>query len=163
MAEEFKSYDSTDEYKYSGARLTKDAEVRDTAGGKMVRLQVVSTSRNKGKRGIDDLWIDVEVADFFVEAASFMKQKDVLHEIRGKPYLRRYGDNNERFAICLERAQLVIPSELKKQLKERGWSGTGSPTSNGGNASSGTKSGSSGTKRTTSRRPQREIQELPED
>lgn len=149
--QEYKNYDSNDRFKQCGVRLTKDAEVRDGANGKMVRLTFVSTSRNKGKNGIDDLWVEANVNDFQAEAASFLKEKDVLHEVDGKPYLRRFGENNERIAFCLERAQLVIPLELFAKLKDRGFK----PGQKSDAKPAGKKSG-----RKTEKR---DIQDLPED
>lgn len=156
MADEFRNYDSTDEYRFVGPRLTADPVVRETANGKMVRLQIVSTSRNKGKNDIEDLWVEVNVGDFNAEAASFMKKGDVLHEIKGKPYVRRFGESKEKFSFCLERATIVIPSELKKELKARGWDPMKKAGESGGARPSGKPSN-------TKRKPQREIQDLPED
>lgn len=157
---EFKAYDSTDEYSYSGARLTADADARDGKNGKMVRLSLVSTSwrQNNADSGVTELWVEANVADYFAEAASFMKKNDVLHKVSGKPYLRRFGENKERIAFCIDKAQLVIPAELKKTLKERGWSGGGQQQSSPAPAKSATKP----TNKPTGRRTQRQIEDLPE-
>lgn len=154
---QFKPYDSTDKYSYVGARLAKDPEVRDGKNGKMVRLQVVSTSWREGENGVVPLWVEANVADYFAEAASFMKQNDVLHEIVGKPYMRRFGDNNQMFSFCLDKAQLNIPSELKKTLETRGWK-RGGQTQAGGNKPAPTNN-----RKPPQRRQQRQIQDMPED
>lgn len=149
MTDQYKSVDSSDEYKYTGCRLTSDPEVRDTKYGKMVSFKIVSTSRNKGKNDIDDLWVTVKPSDYYVEAASFLRAKDVLHEVKGKPVLRRFGEGKRMIEFIIERAQLHIPSELKKQLKERGWQ-------------PGQSSGSTPRPR-SSNTSRREIEPLPED
>ncbi len=115
---EFKSYDSSDKYRCNGVRLAKDAESRDGDHGKMVRLTFVSTSR---KDAHSDLWVECNVADFQAEAASFLLKGDILHEVEGKPCLRRYGDDNEKFSFVVDRASIVIPLALFAELKERGF------------------------------------------
>lgn len=132
MAEEkeFKKYDTQDKLRICGARLAKDAESRDGEHGKMVRLTVVSTSR---KPAHSDLWLEVNVGDFHAEAASFLKKNDTVHFIEGKPCLRRYGDNNEKFSLVVDRAEVIIPLDLQKELKDRGWI-PGSSSKAGGKA-----------------------------
>jgi hypothetical protein len=120
MAEktEYKKYDTQDKLRIAGARLAKDAESRDGTHGKMVRLTVVSTSR---KDQHSDLWLEINVGDFHAEAASHLLKGDTVHLIEGKPCLRRYGDENEKWSLVLDRAEVIIPLDLQKELKERGW------------------------------------------
>lgn len=115
---EYKKYDTNDKVRFAGARLAKDAESRDGEHGKMVRLTVVSTSR---KEAHSDLWLEVNVGDFHAEAASFLKKNDTVHLIEGKLCLRKYGDDNEKFSIVVDRADVIIPLDLQAELKERGW------------------------------------------
>lgn len=123
---EYKKYDSADKYRMAGVRLAKDAESRDGDHGKMVRLTFVSTSR---KEAHSDLWVEANVGDFQAELASFLKKGDILFEVEGKPCLRRYGDDNEKFSFVVDRCSLVIPPDLFAELKERGWEpGAGKPT-----------------------------------
>lgn len=120
MAEkkEYRKYDTQDRLRIAGARLAKDPESRDGEHGKMVRLTVVSTSR---KEAHSDLWLEVNVGDFHAEAASFLVKGDTVHLIEGKPCLRRYGDDNEKFSLVVDRAEVIIPLDLQATLKERGW------------------------------------------
>jgi len=152
METEYKSVDSPDEYRYPGCRVIGDPESKNTRNGLMVSFKIVSTSRNKGKNDIDDLWIVVKPSDYHAEAASFLRNKDVLHEVRGKPILRRFGEGKRMIEVVLERAQIIFPSELKRQLKERGWAG--------GAATAGRSGGFGSTRHTNQRR---EIEPLPED
>lgn len=117
MADEFKSYDSQDRYSIHNARLTKDAEVRDGTKGPMVRLTFVSTCR--GERH-SDLWIEATVSDFNSAMAAHLKKGDVIG-IAGKPGLRRYGDDNEKFSFELLRADIYPSIPLIQALKERGF------------------------------------------
>ena len=120
MAEKtYKKYDSQDRYQIAGARLTADPVVNEGIHGKMVRLSAVSTSRNEKH---SDLWLEINVGDFHAEACAHLKKNDVLHLISGKPCLRMYGDDNEKFSFVINRAEVIIPLALQKELKdERGW------------------------------------------
>jgi single-stranded DNA-binding protein len=120
--QEFKNYDTSDRLHFVGARLAKDAEVRETKGGKMVRITAVSTSRNEGNNGIVPMWIEFNVNDFQADLAEHLKKGDVLYEIYGHPYMRKWGESDEKVSICVDRAQLVVPPSLFATLKERGFS-----------------------------------------
>lgn len=121
METDYKKYDSASKYECCGVRLAKDAEVRETANGRMVRLTFVDSSRRAGDNGIEDMWVEANVNDFQSDAAAHMKKGDVLHKVDGKPYLRKWGENESKVSFCLERAQLVIPLDLFAPLKERGF------------------------------------------
>ncbi len=116
--QEYKKFDSADKYRCSGVRLAKDAESRDGEHGKMVRLTFASESR---KEQHSPLWVEANIADFHSEAASFLLKGDVLHEVEGKPCLRRYGDDNEKFSFVIDRCSIVIPIPLFSVLKDRGF------------------------------------------
>jgi single-stranded DNA-binding protein len=140
---EYKSYDSDTKVTYCGARLTKDAESRDGEHGKMVRLTVVATSR---KDAYSDLFLEVNVADFHAELASFLKKGDTLHKIHGQLCLRRYGDENEKFSIVVDRAEITVPIALQGECKEeRGWT-PGQKSAAGGKKEAGKKDAKKGTK-----------------
>lgn len=147
---EFKAYDSNDLYECCGARLAKDAEVRETANGRMVRLTFVSTSRRAGENGIEDMWVEANVNDFQSDLAAHLKKGDVLHKIHGKPYLRKWGEDGTKISFCVERAQLVVPLDLFKALKERGFV-------------PGAKGAAAGKKPATKKPAGRKAIELPED
>lgn len=115
--DEYKRFDTSDAYEIHHARLTKDAEVRDGDRGQMVRLTFVSTCRSER---YENLWVEANVQDFQADIAAFMKKGDVIG-VRGKPGLRRYGDDNEKISFELIRAELKIPPSLYGDLKERGW------------------------------------------
>lgn len=151
MAEEkeFKKYDTQDKLRICGARLAKDAESRDGEHGKMVRLTVVSTSR---KPAHSDLWLEVNVGDFHAEASSFLKKNDTVHCIEGKPCLRRYGDDNEKFSIVVDRAEVIIPLDLQKELKDRGWI-PGSSSKAGGKTAAPAKKGAAPAKKPAPKKP----------
>lgn len=118
MGDEFKKYDSEDNYECLGVRLAKDAEVRDGANDtQMVRLTFVSTSRNEAD---SDLWVEANVADRQADLAAFLKKGDILHQVKGKPCIRKYG-TPEKTAFSIRRASLVVPLDMFKVLKERGW------------------------------------------
>jgi len=121
MSDEYKKYDSEIRVEYIGARLTKDAEVRDGANGKMVRLTVVATSKAESD---SDLWLEVNVQDSQAELAAHLKKGDTLHKIEGFLTLRKYGENNEKFSINVRRARLSVPIGpvvTIGDLKERGF------------------------------------------
>lgn len=118
MADDYKKYDSEDSYRIEGVRLAKDADVKETGSGNLVTLTFVSTSRNDGD---SDLWIEAKVADRQADLAAHLQKGDVLHVIEGKPALRRYGENNEKFAFQLRRARMTVPIGMFAELKERGW------------------------------------------
>src|ERR1051325_2377971 len=88
MSDEYKKYDSEIRVEFIGARLTKDAEVRDGANGKMVRLTVVATSKAESD---SDLWLEVNVQDSQAELAAHLKKGDTLHKIEGFLTLRKYA------------------------------------------------------------------------
>jgi len=116
--QEYKKYDTRSKYTATGIRLAKDAEVRETANGKLVRLTIVDTSRLDSD---DDLWVEATVRDFDAGVAEYLRKGDILHEVTGKPTIRRYGDNNEKFTFGVRQAMIHVPAELFAQLKERGW------------------------------------------
>lgn len=129
--EEFRRFDSLDRYEIHSARLTKDAEVRDGEHGQMVRVTFVSTCRSER---YENLWVEANVQDFQCDIAAYMKKGDVLG-VRGKPGLRRYGDDNEKISFEIIRAELMIPASLFSELKERGWepgAGKDKPAKKGG-------------------------------
>lgn len=128
---EFKKFDSLDTYLLRGARLAKDAEVREGEHGLMVRLTFASESRNEAH---DTLWIEANVGDFNAQIASFLKKGDILHAVEGKPCLRRFGDNNEKFSFVVNRCTIAVPIELFATLKERGFT----PGQKGGGAKKST-------------------------
>ncbi len=115
---EYKKRDSSDRYEMCGARLTKDAEARDTEYGKMVRLSFASESRREAHT---TLWVEANVQKFQTEIAAFLRKGDILHQVRGKPALRMWGDNNDKFSFICDNAELVIPHALFVELKERGF------------------------------------------
>lgn len=117
MGDDFKKYDSDDKYINWNARLAKDPEIREGENGKMVRLTFVSTSKAESD---SELWIEATPSDRQADIAAFLKKGDVLG-IEGKPCLRRYGDNKEKFSFNLRRAELHIPISLFVALKERGF------------------------------------------
>jgi single-stranded DNA-binding protein len=118
MSKDDKKYDSDSGWFMKGARLCKDPEVREGANGKMVRLTFVSTSRRDGN---SDLWIECNVQDFQTDLASYLLKGDVLHYVEGKDFLRKYGENDEKFSFGIDRARLSVPLDLFATLKERGW------------------------------------------
>jgi single-stranded DNA-binding protein len=115
---EYKKRDTSDKYEMCGARLTKDAEARDTEYGKMVRLSFASESRREAHT---TLWVEANVQKFQTEIAAFLKKGDILHQVRGKPALRIWGDNNDKFSFICDNAELVIPHALFVELKARGF------------------------------------------
>lgn len=121
---EYKKYDSTCYVTFHNARLAKDAEVRDGEHGKMVRITTVATSRHDK---FSDLWLEVNVGSFNANAAAYLEKGDVL-SFTGRLALRRWGDDDEKFSIVVERAELFIPIELLAALKERGFD----PSDSGG-------------------------------
>ncbi len=118
MSEEKKQYDTMDRFEMMGARIQKDAEVTTGDRGKMVRLTILSTSRRERN---SPAWFEVNVSDFQAEIASYLKKGDVLHRVGGKFTLRKYGENESRIALGIERAELDIPIDLFMALKERGF------------------------------------------
>jgi len=128
---EYKKYDTNCYLDFQGARLCKDPEVREGDYGKMVRLTLVATSR---KDNYSDLWIEVNVSDFHAEAASFLLKGDTVHNVRGRACLRLFGDDNEKFSLVCDRAEIAIPIELFGELKERGFEPGASKSKKGGKA-----------------------------
>lgn len=118
MGEDYKKYDTEDTFEIAGVRLAKDAETRDVGDTALTTLTFVSTSRAESD---SDLWVEAKVADRQSDLAAFLKKGDILHKITGKPAIRRYGDNNEKFSFQLKRASMVVPLSLIGTLKERGW------------------------------------------
>lgn len=118
MGEDFKKYDTEDTFEIAGVRLAKDAETREVGDSNLTTLTFVSTSRADSD---SDLWVEAKVADRQSDLAAFLKKGDVLHKVVGKPVMRRYGDNNEKFSFQLKRASMVVPLTLLGTLKERGW------------------------------------------
>lgn len=116
--QEFRKFDSADKYRQAGVRLTKDAETRDGAHGPMVRLTATSESR---KEQHSTLWLEINVGDWHAEAARFLLKGDILHLVEGKPCLRRYGDDNEKWSFVVDRAELTIGGALFNELKDRGF------------------------------------------
>jgi single-stranded DNA-binding protein len=114
---EYKNYDPQDTFTIHNARLAKPADVRDTEKGKMVKLTFVSTSRSETD---SDLWVECTVSDRQTDLAAFLQKGDVIG-ISGKPCLRRFGDNNEKFAFNLRRAEIFPSVDLFVALKERGF------------------------------------------
>lgn len=124
MSDDYKKYDSEDNYECVGVRLAKDAETR--AGGKMTILTFVSTSKSEGDA---DMWVEAIMSDYYAEAAAWLKKGDVVHKVFGKPCRREY---NGKVSFQLRRAGVIIPISLKMVLKEeRGFtpSGKGNATS----------------------------------
>jgi single-stranded DNA-binding protein len=125
---EYKRYDSEDNYTCEGVRLAKDPEVKEVGDGNIVTLTFVSTSRNEGD---SDLWVEAKIADRQADLAAYLKKDDVLHAVKGKPCLRRYGDKNEKFSFQLRRAAITVPIGMFATIKDRGWSpGAASPKNN---------------------------------
>lgn len=119
MAEDFKKFDSPDRYSFPGARLAKDPHVYEGTGDNpLVTLTFVSGSRNEAD---SDLWVEAKVNDRNADLATFLRKGDILHDVTGKPCLRRYGDSNEKFSFQLRRAEIVVPYALFPELKSRGW------------------------------------------
>lgn len=114
---EFKSYDSQATLEIHNARLTKDADVKDGDRGKMVSITFVITSRNERD---SELWVEAQVNDFQAELAAHLQKGDVLG-VSGLPVLQRYGDDNEKFAFKIRRAQIMPSVDLFVALKERGF------------------------------------------
>lgn len=150
MAEEqeYKKVDSDSGWWANNARLMKDPEIKETAGGTIVRLTFISTSRNEGTNGVVKLWVEVTPDQYCTEPAKFLKAKDEIARIEGHEEMRTFGDNKERYAFSIKFARLKFSSALKATLRERGWDPS--------KKTDGAKPAE--TKRTTRRR----VQELPE-
>ncbi len=115
---EFKKYDSASKYLNFGARLTKDAEVKEFDGRKVVRVTFVDQSRHEADV---DMWIEATAGDRQAELAAFLKKGDTLG-VEGKLSMRKYQkDGVEKFSIGIRRAELHVPIELFVKLKERGF------------------------------------------
>lgn len=131
---EYRKFDSSAKYIIHNARLAKDAEVKETEKGKLVRLTFVDTSRNDAD---SDMWIEATVQDRNADFAAFLKKGDTLG-VEGKLCLRRYGDNNEKFAHNLRFAEIFPPIGLHVEVKERGFTpGAGKPATKGKTAPKG--------------------------
>lgn len=122
MSDGYKKYDSDDEYKNWYARLTKDAEVRDADGKKLVRLTVVSTSKAESD---DELWVEITPVDNQMDIASFLKKGDIFG-VEGKPTKRSYGEpcatcKVRKSSFNVRRAKLHLSIDLLVKLKERGF------------------------------------------
>src|SRR5690242_11141653 len=105
MAEQqYKPYDSDSGWWFNNARLCQDPEIK--ADGRFVRLLVVSTSRNKGQNGVEDLFVEVSPDDYSTEPAKFLKKGDEIGRIEGHEEFRRFGDNRERFGFSIKFARL---------------------------------------------------------
>lgn len=116
MAEEYKKYDSQAEIIMHNARLTKDAQVIE--GEKpLVKLSTVCTSRRDRH---SDMWLEITVRDFDSAFASYLKKGDKLG-FRGFPALRLWGDDNTKFSVEVDRAELCPSIELLMEVKERGF------------------------------------------
>lgn len=122
---EYKRYDSPFHGEYKGARIATDPTcVPSKDGDPLVRFKVVADSRNER---FEPLWVEVNVGKFNANAASWLQKGDVLHEIRGRIAQRLWGEDNDKVAISLEFADLVIPGALIATLKERGFDPQGEP------------------------------------
>jgi hypothetical protein len=120
MSEEKKVYDTDDRWMSYNVRLTKDAEVfpsKDPEKPPMVRLTFVSESRQAADSA---MWIEANPTDRQADLCGFLRKGDNF-PIDGKLCLRRYGDNNEKFALNLRRAECHINYDLLMKLKERGF------------------------------------------
>lgn len=147
MSDDYKKYDSQDNYNIHNARLTKDATVNEGTKGPMVRLTFVSTSRNDRH---SDLWVEATVNDFQASMATYLKKGDVIG-VSGKPALRRYGDNDEKISFEIVRADIHPSIPLFQALKERGFEPGAKP---------GAKK--TGAKKTTTK-PAKTVVEIPDD
>lgn len=112
---EYQKYDTDDKFSIWHARLAKDAEVRTTSTGEMVRLTFVSESKAESD---EPIWIDATPQDHQAEMAKFLRKGDVLG-IEGKLTLRK-GTDGKSFHN-LRRAILHPEPSLIKTLKERGF------------------------------------------
>jgi single-stranded DNA-binding protein len=117
VATEFKNYDSSDCYEIHNARLSADAKVITTEGGRMVKLTFASTCRNDR---YETLWVEATVGDWQSGLAMHLKKGDTLG-VKGKPGLRRFGDDNDKISFELIRAEIMVPPALFVELKERGF------------------------------------------
>ena len=117
MTEEFKRYDTNDTYDIHNARLAKDADVRRTEFGLMVRITFVSTCRSDR---YEDLWVEANISDYHSGLAQWLKKGDIVG-VRGKPAFRRYGDDNDKVSFDLLRAEVMVPPGLFAELKSRGF------------------------------------------
>jgi single-stranded DNA-binding protein len=125
MSEDRKKYDSPSNYENLEARLTKDAEkISDT----LVRLTICDESKAESD---SPMWIEITPTDRQAHICSFLKKGDSFY-VKGKLCLRRYGDNKEKFALNLRRAEVHISYDLKQKLKERGWEYQAPPPRTGG-------------------------------
>ena len=117
--EEHQRYDSKCFGEYIGARLAMDPTCIETKDGNpLTRFKLVADSKNDR---FTPLWLEVNVNQYGSKIASFLKQGDVLHTVRGRLAMRLWGDDNDKVAISLEFADLDIPNELIAELKERGY------------------------------------------
>lgn len=115
---EYRKFDSSSKYINFGARLTKDAETRKLQDGKeLVRISFVDTSRHENDQ---DMWFEATPGDRQTGLAKYLRKGDTIG-VEGKVSMRRFGDNNEKVAFAIRRAELHIPGELFAKLKERGW------------------------------------------
>lgn len=113
---EYKKYDSDSRYTNYSARLAKDAEVRETPGGTMVRITFVDTSKAEGD---EDVWIDATPQDHQTEMAKFLRKGDVV-PVDGRLTVRK-GKSGDKLFFNLRRATIHLTPALIGALKERGF------------------------------------------
>ena len=117
--QEHQRYDSKCFGEYIGARLAMDPTCIETKDGNpLTRFKLVADSKNDR---FTPLWLEVNVNQYGSKIASFLKQGDVIHKVRGRLAMRLWGDDNDKVAISLEFADLDIPNELIAELKVRGY------------------------------------------
>jgi single-stranded DNA-binding protein len=153
MSDDYKKWDSDDNYVQHNARLAFDADVIKLGDGKkLVKLKFTSEAKGQDKEGNDryqTIWVEAIVGDYDADKAAYLKKGDVL-TIEGKPGLRLWGDDNDKISFELIRARLHMPLSLFSELKDRGFA----PGGKGGKGKAAPKKGKKSTKK---------IVEIPED
>lgn len=119
MAEEFRKYDSQDNYTIHNARLTADAQVIPTDSDRPPMVKLKFASEHRSDR-YETLWVEATVADRHAGLARYLKKGDVLG-VSGKPGLRRWGDDNDKISFELTYAEIMPSIELIAAAKERGF------------------------------------------
>lgn len=150
----YRKYDSDDNYTQHNARLTHDASVTKLGDGrKLVKVKFTSECKGQTKDGDDryeTIWVEAIVGDFDADKASYLKKGDVL-SVEGKPALRMWGDDGDKVSFELVRSRLHLPVSLFQELKERGFD----PTGKGG--------GNKGKKAVKPTKGKKKIVEIPDD
>lgn len=125
MSDDRKTYDSPDKYLNKGAILTEDPKVfpsKEPGKPPMVILKFTSESRRKNNNDkVRTMWWEANVRAFDAEAAAYLKKGDQL-PIEGKPYQEDWERNGKSgTSFKLDQAEITISIELRKKLKERGF------------------------------------------